>query len=295
MSAAVQIQKRRQRTFAQRLRTRRSLAALVVGLLVIAALWQMVAMMYARALENPHYVMPDLGYAITVSLPQISDFYSGVFGGTPPGSGGSRSPGMGLLALVEHSAVSLCRVAAGLALGTLIGVVAGMLMQSIRPLREAFLGISNFFRMMPLLAMGPLFTLWLGATDLASIVFVTFAVAPIMLIATLGAIRDLDTDHINYARTLGATPAEVRRRIILPAIVPGIIGPLNVAAVLAWSVLLSSELWGIQNGIGWMMGRSLQFSQMGSVLIIALGFIVLTFATVQALAALSRRLTRWAE
>jgi len=276
-------------------RTHGSLVALLVGLVVFAAAWQVVATWYAGRVDHPEYVMPDLLHAVQHGLPGLSDYYSGRLGGTPPAEGGDATAWMGVLALVDNALVSLGRLVTGLVLGVALGVSLGLLMSWSAPLRAAFGGLANLSRMLPLLALGPLFTLWFGANSVASIVFIVFCVAPIMLMATMTGVERLDRDQVAYARTLGATRRQVWSRIVPRAVVPEVAGSLSVACVLAWSVLLASELWGIQDGIGWMMGQALDFTQVGAVMVIAVGFIVLTFVIVQLLQTGVRRATRWAE
>ncbi|MFE0420356.1 ABC transporter permease [Streptomyces tendae] len=276
-------------------RTRQSVTALVAGVVVSLSLWEIVALFYAGRVDQPEYVMPDLRYAILHGLPHLSDYYSGRLGGTPPSLGGEQTAWMGLLAIADNVLVSLYRLAAGLLGGVLIGVVGGLLLSWSRPMRGAFEGLANLSRMMPLLAMGPLFTLWFGANSIASIVFIVFCVAPIMLMATVTAVERLDADQLAYARTLGAGRWKVWGWVVPRAIVPGVAGSFSVASVLAWSVLLASELWGIQEGIGWMMGQALGFTQIGAVMVIAAAFIVLTSATVQVFGAVARGLSHWAE
>lgn len=268
--------------------------ALVLGIVIFAVVWEVIALIYARRVAHPEYVMPDLMSALRTGLPGLSDYYSGRLGGTPPALGGTPSAWMGVLAIADNALTSLFRLVIGLTVGVLIGVLGGLLMSRSRPLRGAFGGFANLMRMMPLLAMGPLFTLWFGAGSLASITFIIFCVAPIMLMATMSAVERVSPDEIAYARTMGASRQQIWVQVLPRTIVPDVTGALTVACVLSWSVLLASELWGIQEGIGWMMGQALGFTQIGAVMIIAVVFIVLTFATVQLVSAVSKYLSRWA-
>ncbi|WP_236794227.1 ABC transporter permease [Amycolatopsis sp. GM8] len=276
-------------------RTRPSLKALGAGIVLFAVAWEAIALVFAHTVAHPEYVMPDLWYALRTGLPGLSDYYSGRLGGHPPALGGSQSAWLGILALVDNSLTSLYRVVLGLAGGVVIGVTAGLAMSWSRPLRGAFGGVANLSRMMPLLAMGPLFTLWFGAGSAASIAFIVFSVAPIMLMATTTAVERLDPDQLAWARTLGAGHWRIWTQVVPRSIVPEVAGALSVASVLAWSVLLASELWGIQDGLGWAMGQALGFTQISEVMIIALTFIILTFCTVRLLGAAVRRLSRWAD
>lgn len=268
---------------------------MVGSIAIYALLWEVISRIVAHSVAHPEYVMPTLEDAVRHGIPGVSDYYQGLFGGTPPSRGGQRSFGLGVLALIEHSLISLMRFALGLLLGVALGVGLGVAMAWFRPPRLALLGLSNLLRMLPILAMAPLFTLWFGARTAAGIAFIAFAIAPIMLISTMTSISALDPDQVRYARTLGASQMTIRRRIILPAIVPGIAGALGVATVLGWSALLASELYGIQDGVGWMMGQALQLTQMPAVMVIGATFIVLAYLTSRVVSAFVRRLSQWVE
>ncbi|HLS77365.1 MAG TPA: ABC transporter permease subunit [Nocardia sp.] len=283
------------RSFGVRARTRFRPTRVLLGVAALIALWEAVALWFARTLEHPEYVMPELGYVLRVGLPGLSDYYSGVFGGTPPSQGGGQTVVQGLLSLVEHSGISLVRVGAGLALGTALGIAAGLAMAALRPVRYAGFGVANLLRMLPLLALGPLFTLWLGPTTSASVTFICFAVTLTMLVATSNAIGNLDPDLLAYPRTLGLSTFATYRRVVAPAIIPELAAALTICGPLAWSVLLASEMYGMQEGLGWMMSEALDFTLVDRITLIAVAFIVLNFVTLRAMQALVRRGTRWAE
>src|SRR5690606_20553627 len=228
------------RSFGVRARTRFRPTRVLLGVAALIALWEAVALWFARTLEHPEYVMPELGYVLRVGLPGLSDYYSGVFGGTPPSQGGGQTVVQGLLSLVGHSGISLVRVGAGLALGTALGIAAGLAMAALRPVRYAGFGVANLLRMLPLLALGPLFTLWLGPTTSASVTFICFAVTLTMLVATSNAIGNLDPDLLAYPRTLGLSTFATYRRVVAPAIIPELAAALTICGPLAWSVLLAS-------------------------------------------------------
>lgn len=283
------------RAFGARNRTTFRPSRVLLGALGLVVLWELVALRFSRTLEHPEFVMPELTYVLRVGLPGLSDYYSGVFGGTPPGLGGSHSVWMGMAAIAEHAAISVWRVGAGLVVGTAIGVAGGIVMAALRPVRLATFGVANLARMLPLLALGPLFTLWFGPTTTSSIIFVAFATALTMLVATLTAVRNLDPDLLAYPRTLGLGNFTVYWRVALPAIVPELAASLTICGPLAWSVLLASELYGTQEGLGWMMGEALDFTLVDRITVIAATFIVLNFVTLKVMQALVARATRWAE
>ncbi|MGE2731371.1 ABC transporter permease [Mycolicibacterium vaccae] len=290
MTAAAPVQ-----SFGTRIRTEFKPRRVVLGAIVLLITWEVAALLFTRGMTHPEYVMPDLWYVARHGVPGLSDYYRGAFGGSLTSEGATQSVGLGVLAVVEHSMISLLRVTTGFLAGSVLGVVLGLLMAAIRPVRLAGFGVFNMLRMLPLLALAPLFTLWFGANSGASIAFIAFVVSLTMIIGTMAAVANLDRSPAEYAQTLGAGRPFVYRKVILPAIIPELCATIVLCVPLAWSVLLASELYGIQNGIGWMMGQSLAFTLVDRITVIAALFIILTFLSLRATQAAARRVTRWTE
>ncbi|GAA1835357.1 hypothetical protein GCM10009836_12190 [Pseudonocardia ailaonensis] len=282
-------------SFGTRSRTLFRPRRVAVGVVVLALLWEAVSLLVTRGVEHPEFVMPDLVHVARYGLPGLADYYTGWLGGTPPSAGGERTWPMGLAALVEHGAISVGRILVGFVLGLAAGVLLGLLMSASRAVRNAGFGIATLLRTLPVLALGPLFTLWFGATSAMSVSFVAFAVGLVMLVATMTAVANLDLDVVRYSRSLGLGAFAVQRRVVLPAILPELGGAALVAVPLAWSVLLASEIYGIQEGLGWMMGKAVQFTLVDRITVIAVVFVLLTFVMLRAVQAISARITRWAE
>jgi len=282
-------------SFGNRIRTEFKPRRVLVGALVLIVAWEIAALLFTRGMAHPEYVMPDLWYVAQHGLPGLSDYYRGMFGGELTSEGAAQSFRFGALAVVEHSLISLMRVTIGFLVGTCLGIVLGLLMSAVRPVRLAGFGVANMLRMLPLLALAPLFTLWLGPTSVSSIAFIAFVVCLITIIGTMTAVGNLDISTSEYARTLGAGRAYIYRRIVLPSILPELCATTTLCVPMAWSVLLASELYGIQNGIGWMMGQSLAFTLVDRITVIAGVFIVLTFISLRLVQGANHQLTRWAE
>lgn len=116
-----------------------------------------------------------------------------------------------------------------------------------------------------------------------------------MLIATLHAVGNIDQDVTAYARTLGVPRARIHRSVVMPAIVPELAGTFTLCVPLAWSVLLTSEIYGVQEGLGWMMGEALRFTLVDRITLIAAAFILADFVTMQAARRIVAGAARWTE
>lgn len=268
---------------------------LVVGIVVFLIAWEAIAQIVDRTAAHPDRVFPSLEYVITDAAPELSNYWSGNLGIASPEEGGSVNYGVALLAVVWNGAITLYRVALGLALAIIGGVGLGLLVGWSPRLRLVILGPANFLRMMPLLAMVPLFTLWFGATLKGVVFFIGFAVGTVVLVATINAIENVPIRYQEYASTLGASRLRVYRSIVAPAIIPELRSGMFVALGLAWSVALAAEFLGVQSGLGRMMELALRFSQVGRMVLIAAIFVLLAIASFRILDYVANRVTRWAE
>ena len=158
-------------------------------------------------------------------------------------------------------------------------------------MRLAVSGVSEMMRMLPALAMAPLFTLWFGATSRASILFIIFSVAFIVLLATANAVANLPAHLVDYPRTLGLSGWGLWTRVVTPAILPELRGSLVFGGLVAWTTVLASEMYGLGSGLGYMLSDTLRFSQVDRMVVVALIFSVLALATMKLLGGGVNRLT----
>ncbi len=58
---------------------------------------------------------------------------------------------------------------------------------------------------------------------------------------------------VRAAQSLGASPNQIYRTVVLRAILPNLVASLRIAAALARVVVVSAEYLGAQNGIGYLI------------------------------------------
>ena len=101
--------------------------------------------------------------------------------------------------------------------------------------------------------------------------------------------------YVRVARTLGATDAEIFRKVIVPLTVPHILTALRVALGVAWATLVASELIAAQQGLGALIQNASAFFLLDVIYvgIICIGLIALLMDL--ALRCASARLVAWQE
>lgn len=272
------------------LRTRGTTTSILVGLLVGLLAWEVAARVMASSNEQADRVLPSLATIAHRGFLGLGHYYSGGLGIAPAGDG---SVVASVAALLYNSLVTTGRVAVGLVLAIAAGLVLGLLVAAFRPVRLSVSGVAELMRLLPALAMAPLFTLWFGATSTASVVFIVFGATFIVLIAVVNAVANLAPHVTEYPHTLGISTLSLYSRVVFPAILPELRGPLVFAGLVAWTSVLASEMYGLQSGLGWMLNDTLRFSQIDRMFVVAVVFSALALATMKLLGALVNRSTRW--
>ncbi|MGY4335025.1 NitT/TauT family transport system permease protein [Bradyrhizobium sp. LB7.2] len=143
------------------------------------------------------------------------------------------------------------------------------------------------------LALLPVFILLLGIGELSKISMVVYSCAWPLMLNTISAVKQVDPLLIKSARTMGATPQQLFRKVILPAALPTIFVGIRLASASAMLVLVASEMVGAKAGLGYLIINS-QYSFLISQMyfgILAITAIGLSFNAV--LQALERRFMRW--
>ena len=71
-----------------------------------------------------------------------------------------------------------------------------------------------------------------------------------MVLSTINQIDGVNRNLINVARTMGATKRQIYARVIVPAILPGLLVVLRLNLFGAWMVVLVAEATGVGYGLG---------------------------------------------
>jgi ABC-type nitrate/sulfonate/bicarbonate transport system permease component len=188
---------------------------------------------------------------------------------------------------------SLTIILGGFAIGCAAGIFAALLMAYSPRIRESSEIIINAVRPVPIFALIPLFLLWFGIGQSSQIGLVAFGCFVILVVSTAEAIKNVPAIYLSAGRTLGADRRRLFATVIVPAIVPGLVGAVRVAAAASFGLDVAAEFIGAQNGLGYLLINSAQYLYTDGIIIIII--IYTLFATVLDRLVLlgSRRVTRW--
>lgn len=152
--------------------------------------------------------------------------------------------------LARHVLTSLGRVAEGFGLAALAALGLGLLAGLCVPVRLMIEPVIEFVRPIPPLAFLPMFLVWFGLGEASKVAFIGYTTFFPMFIAVAASVLRVDVMLLRAAASLGASRADLIRRVVLPAALPGIIVALRVGFGLALFVIVGAEFMGADAGLG---------------------------------------------
>jgi NitT/TauT family transport system permease protein len=152
-----------------------------------------------------------------------------------------------------HAGITAAEVVIGFIVGSALGAMIGYAL-GISPRIEAILSPYLLaLQIAPKVAFAPLFVMWLGYTIYPKILVAVLIVFFPVLINVLSAMRAMDGDLINLARSFSATRFQVFRMIEFPTTLPPLFSGLRIASTLAVIGVVVGELVGGNMGLGYLL------------------------------------------
>lgn len=192
--------------------------------------------------------------------------------------------------LVWHLLFTLYRVLSGLLLAAMVGIPLGMLMGRFRMAEKFFLPLISILMPIPSLAWVPVFILWFGLGNTATIMLVFYAATFPLMYNTWTGVRSVNHLWLRAASAMGADERALFRKVILPGALPLVIAGLRQAFARSWIAVVGGEMIAASAwGLGWVIFDAKEFLNadvmMGVILIIGgLGLLFerLVFQTLEA-------------
>ena len=195
--------------------------------------------------------------------------------------------------IAQNTLISLARLLCGTLLGVMLGVTVGLLMATYDKVNKMLSPILMVLRTIPILALIPLFLAWFAGREEGNIIYITFAAFCMIVVNTIEATRNGPTVYSQYARTLGASRAQIFRTVTLPHIIPELIGGISVVIGMSWAFLLAAEYLAAQAGVGFMLIASERYLYTSKMVFIVLLLMALAILMNGIVLKIGKRITRW--
>jgi NitT/TauT family transport system permease protein len=162
--------------------------------------------------------------------------------------------------MARHALNTLFRVFSGLGLAALTGLVLGFLMARYRPVERFFVPLVGALMPIPSLAWAPVFILWFGLGNTATILVVFYAATFPMVLNTWSGARAVNPLWLRAAGAMGAGGGAMFWKVVVPGASPFIITGLRLAFQRAWIAVVGAEMLAASAfGLGWVIFDAKEF------------------------------------
>jgi putative hydroxymethylpyrimidine transport system permease protein len=197
--------------------------------------------------------------------------------------------------IAQHALVTIAEVLVGLALGAALGAATAIALAASPLLRSLVQPVLVFSQAVPVFALAPVLTLWLGYGLASKVVMAVLIIYFPVASSFLDGLDGTPQGFLDLARCMGATPAGRMWRVRVPSALPSLASGLRLAAVYAPIGAVIGEWVGASRGLGYLMllanGRA-KIDLMFAALLVLAVFTVLLHAGVDRAA---QRLQAWSE
>lgn len=163
-------------------------------------------------------------------------------------------------ALADHRSLlwqelppTLIEAGLGFALGNIGAVVLAVVIVHFRQPRRVVLSFALFLRSVPIIALTPLLTVWLGLGMAPKVAVVTLMVFFPTLVVTVRGLGSVDRVILDLMHVYDASQLQLLAKVRFPACIPYLFSGLRIAAPTAILGALVAEWLGATHGIGHLM------------------------------------------
>jgi ABC-type nitrate/sulfonate/bicarbonate transport system permease component len=152
--------------------------------------------------------------------------------------------------MLTHVLVSARRLAVSFLIACLIGIPLGFAMAMNRLLHDLVDPLVELLRPISGIAWIPIGLFIFGVGDTLPTAIMFYGAFFPIVINTIVAVRSVDPNYLNAAKTLGAGRLTILGHVILPAALPGILVGARLGAGAGWMSMVAAELIGAPSGLG---------------------------------------------
>ncbi|SMR70846.1 putative hydroxymethylpyrimidine transport system permease protein [Aliiroseovarius halocynthiae] len=155
--------------------------------------------------------------------------------------------------IAEHTWATALEVLIGLIIGAGLGVVTAIQLAASRTTRLLVQPLLVFTQALPVFALAPILTLWLGYGLWSKVAMAVLIIYFPVTSAFFDGLMRTPQGYLDLARTMQASPARILWHIRVPAALPALASGLRLAAVYAPIGAVIGEWVGASRGLGYLM------------------------------------------
>lgn len=197
-------------------------------------------------------------------------------------------------ALLRHLGITTQRVVIAFLIAMALGVATGAAMGRSRRVDQLLEGWLIALLTVPRILLFVVAYLMLGLSDRALGIALILSVLPTIIVAVREGTRAVDHKLVEMARAFRRSRSTIWWRVVLPQLMPYVVGTARASLALSWKMVVLGELLGRTSGVGYQISFYFQFFNMVGILAYGITMMaVLAFIDLVIMGALQRRAFRW--
>ncbi|MFQ5612566.1 MAG: ABC transporter permease [Anaerolineae bacterium] len=197
--------------------------------------------------------------------------------------------------LWEHLGISLQRIVFGFLLGSIPGILIGLLMGWSKAVRAFVDPIVAATYPIPKISLLPLLLVIFGLGEASKVVTVAIAGFFLVLISTAHGVMRIDPILVQAAQNYGATGWKLFAKVILPASLPSIFTGLRLSLGVSLLIIVAAEFVAANRGIGYLIWISWSTLSVGKMYVGLVVIAVLGLLFTNGLERMGQALMPWAQ
>lgn len=188
---------------------------------------------------------------------------------------------------------SLQRLFLGVAIAAALALVIGILIGMLPYMRAPFARFVAVLSMVPPLAILPILFIMLGLGEVSKVALIVIGIGPFLIRDMSQRVLDLPREQFVKAQTLGASSMAIGLHVVLPQVLPRLIGSLRLSLGPAWLFLIAAEAIAADQGLGYRIFLVRRYLAMDVILTYVVWITLLAYLLDYTLRQISKRAFPW--
>ncbi|MEP3351600.1 MAG: ABC transporter permease [Marinomonas sp.] len=201
----------------------------------------------------------------------------------------------GDLLLWKDTLSSLIRLASGVAIAALVGLLVGVLTGALPVFSSGFSPLLTVISLVPPLALLPILFIVVGLGEMSKIVLITVGITPFIARDIQRRTQEIPSEQLVKAQTLGASTIQILIRVLLPQILPKLIDAVRLSLGAGWLFLIAAEAIASTDGLGYRIFLVRRYLSMDVILPYVAWITLLAFLVDYLLGFMNKKLFPWSQ
>jgi NitT/TauT family transport system permease protein len=155
--------------------------------------------------------------------------------------------------VMQNTLITTQEIVAGYLTAVLVSIPLALVIAYSRFMEETVYPLIVFFQIVPKIAIAPLFIIWFGFGFTPKLLLVFLLSFFPIVVSSIAGFKSVDAEILDLARSTGASPWMMFRKIRLPYALPSIFTGLKVAAALSATAAVVAEFVASDKGLGYLL------------------------------------------